>query len=38
MLMFAVGFLAAVAVNFVGWLLLADARAAAAREPVVRLK
>ena len=37
MLMFLVGFIAAVLINFFGWLLLADAREPEVDEPLVRL-
>ena len=37
MLMFAVGFVAAIVLNFFGWLLLAEARETEADEPLVRL-
>jgi hypothetical protein len=37
MLMFVVGFVAAILLNFFGWLLLAEARDAEGDEPLVRL-
>ncbi|HEY1747238.1 MAG TPA: hypothetical protein VGG11_10825 [Xanthobacteraceae bacterium] len=36
MLMFVVGFVAAIILNFVGWLLLAEARETELDEPLVR--